>query len=128
MKARSARASSLPADIGHWSKTGLFLDEWRRVCCFCCGFCTAAWHRDDNPWKFHDRCDFAAFNAGRRLPDRTDDADVGDPTCVVCFENKIASVFAPCRHAVCCRPCSLRCSVCPTCRSKVLERSPVLLP
>jgi hypothetical protein len=128
MKKRDDRALSLPADIGHWSKMGLFLDERRRVCCFCCGFCTSSWSADDNPWKFHVRCDFAAFNSGHPLPRQVDDEVAGEPACVICFEKKIASVFAPCRHAVCCRACSLRCFACPTCRSKVLERLCIFLP
>ena len=128
MKRRTDRKQSLPVDIASWSKMGLFLDEARRVCCFCCGYCTAAWSPGDDPWKFHQSCDFASFNAGRPLPDPADGFAEGDPTCIVCFERKIAAAFSPCRHAVCCMVCSLRCSLCPTCRSKVSERFWIILP
>lgn len=127
MKRRQNRQNSLPSNIVSWAKKGMFMDGDRRVCCFCCGFCTASWSVDDNPWKFHGQCDFASFNSGFPLPATNCDDAVGDPRCIVCFEKKIATLNN-CGHAVCCRACSLQFDFCPWCRSKVSQRTPIFLP
>jgi len=128
MKQKTNRMHSLPVDIKGWAKMGLFMDDRRRVCCFCCGYCTAAWDRQDDPWIFHSQCDFAAYNSGKPLPPSIEQEAEGEPLCIVCFEKKIASVFETCNHAICCRKCALSCKTCPLCRAKVYKRLPIYLP
>jgi len=50
--------------------------------------------------------------------------------CVICMENKIASVFVPCGHLVACRGCFDRMPApkrCPTCRAAVQHAQPCFL-
>ncbi|XP_065865428.1 kinesin-like protein KIN-7D, mitochondrial [Euphorbia lathyris] len=42
--------------------------------------------------------------------------------CKVCFESPTAAILLPCRHFCLCKPCSLACSECPICRTKISDR------
>lgn len=42
--------------------------------------------------------------------------------CKVCFEAPTAALLLPCRHFCLCKPCSLACSECPICRTKIADR------
>ncbi|MQL82016.1 hypothetical protein Taro_014480 [Colocasia esculenta] len=48
--------------------------------------------------------------------------DANSHVCKVCFEAPTAAVLLPCRHFCLCKPCSLACSECPLCRSKIVDR------
>ncbi|KAI4367690.1 hypothetical protein MLD38_023398 [Melastoma candidum] len=42
--------------------------------------------------------------------------------CKVCFESPTATILLPCRHFCLCKSCSLACSECPICRTKIGDR------
>ncbi|GLT86165.1 hypothetical protein SLE2022_043230 [Rubroshorea leprosula] len=42
--------------------------------------------------------------------------------CKVCFESPTAAILLPCRHFCLCKSCSLACSECPICRTKIADR------
>ncbi|XP_038706759.1 kinesin-like protein KIN-7D, mitochondrial isoform X2 [Tripterygium wilfordii] len=42
--------------------------------------------------------------------------------CKVCFESPTATILLPCRHFCLCKSCSLACSECPFCRTKIADR------
>ncbi|KAL5563100.1 hypothetical protein UlMin_032847 [Ulmus minor] len=42
--------------------------------------------------------------------------------CKVCFETPTAAILLPCRHFCLCKSCSLACSECPICRTKIADR------
>ncbi|KAK3412575.1 kinesin-like protein KIN-7D, mitochondrial [Eucalyptus grandis] len=42
--------------------------------------------------------------------------------CKVCFESPTAAILLPCRHFCLCKSCSLACSECPICRTKIGDR------
>lgn len=49
----------------------------------------------------------------------------GDPNshiCKVCFESPTTAILLPCRHFCLCQSCSLACSECPICRTKISDR------
>ncbi|XP_038977328.1 kinesin-like protein KIN-7K, chloroplastic isoform X2 [Phoenix dactylifera] len=48
--------------------------------------------------------------------------DSNSHVCKVCFESPSAAVLLPCRHFCLCKPCSLACSECPLCRTKIADR------
>ncbi|XVF67787.1 hypothetical protein PTKIN_Ptkin10aG0149900 [Pterospermum kingtungense] len=48
--------------------------------------------------------------------------DANSHTCKVCFESPTAAVLLPCRHFCLCKSCSLACSECPICRTKITDR------
>ncbi|KAK4772152.1 hypothetical protein SAY86_013927 [Trapa natans] len=48
--------------------------------------------------------------------------DGNSHTCKVCFESPTAAILLPCRHFCLCKPCSLACSECPICRTKIEDR------
>ncbi|KAJ4965690.1 hypothetical protein NE237_017539 [Protea cynaroides] len=48
--------------------------------------------------------------------------DANSHVCKVCFEAPTAAMLLPCRHFCLCKPCSLACSECPICRTKIADR------
>ncbi|KAK4761318.1 hypothetical protein SAY87_006211 [Trapa incisa] len=48
--------------------------------------------------------------------------DGNSHTCKVCFESPTAAILLPCRHFCLCKSCSLACSECPICRTKIGDR------
>ncbi|XP_042430207.1 kinesin-like protein KIN-7K, chloroplastic [Zingiber officinale] len=48
--------------------------------------------------------------------------DTNSHVCKVCFESSTSAVLLPCRHYCLCKPCSLACSECPLCRTKIVDR------
>ncbi|XP_043712622.1 kinesin-like protein KIN-7D, mitochondrial isoform X2 [Telopea speciosissima] len=48
--------------------------------------------------------------------------DANSHMCKVCFEALTAAILLPCRHFCLCKPCSLACSECPICRTKIADR------
>uniref|UniRef100_A0A7N0TVQ6 Uncharacterized protein n=1 Tax=Kalanchoe fedtschenkoi TaxID=63787 RepID=A0A7N0TVQ6_KALFE len=48
--------------------------------------------------------------------------DMNSHLCKVCFESPTAAILLPCRHFCLCKSCSLACSECPICRSKISDR------
>ncbi|XP_010271503.1 PREDICTED: kinesin-like protein KIN-7D, mitochondrial [Nelumbo nucifera] len=48
--------------------------------------------------------------------------DANSHICKVCFEAPTAAILLPCRHFCLCKPCSLACSECPICRTKIADR------
>ncbi|KAF6160532.1 hypothetical protein GIB67_019472 [Kingdonia uniflora] len=48
--------------------------------------------------------------------------DANSHVCKVCFEAPTSALLLPCRHFSLCKPCSLACSECPLCRSKIANR------
>mmetsp|Transcript_3941 Transcript_3941/g.4545 ORF Transcript_3941/g.4545 Transcript_3941/m.4545 type:complete len:413 (-) Transcript_3941:352-1590(-) len=47
-------------------------------------------------------------------------SDAGGPSCIVCFESPVATVFVPCGHSCCCIDCSKEFEKeCPVCRGAV---------
>lgn len=48
--------------------------------------------------------------------------DANSHTCKVCFESPTAAILLPCRHFCLCKSCSLACSECPICRTKIVDR------
>jgi hypothetical protein len=128
MKSRENREKTAPFEKKSWTRAGLFF-VGNKVCCFCCGYCTRSWTAAKDPWIFHfPTCDFARFNCVNGLPSSKTESLVGEPSCIVCLENKISTVSLPCMHAVSCAPCASACLSCPVCRSKVVERLEIFLP
>ncbi|XP_059654085.1 kinesin-like protein KIN-7D, mitochondrial isoform X3 [Cornus florida] len=48
--------------------------------------------------------------------------DANSHICKVCFELPTAAMLLPCRHFCLCESCSLACSECPICRTKIADR------
>ncbi|WZZ46107.1 hypothetical protein YC2023_042366 [Brassica napus] len=48
--------------------------------------------------------------------------DANSHICKVCFESPTAAILLPCRHFCLCKSCSLACSECPICRTKISDR------
>ncbi|KAF5448887.1 hypothetical protein F2P56_029382 [Juglans regia] len=48
--------------------------------------------------------------------------DANSHMCKVCFESPTAAILLPCRHFCLCKSCSLACSECPLCRTKISDR------
>ncbi|CAK9140078.1 unnamed protein product, partial [Ilex paraguariensis] len=48
--------------------------------------------------------------------------DANSHVCKVCFESTTAAMLLPCRHFCLCKSCSLACSECPICRTKIADR------
>ncbi|XP_058098697.1 kinesin-like protein KIN-7D, mitochondrial [Magnolia sinica] len=48
--------------------------------------------------------------------------DANSHVCKVCFEAPTTAILLPCRHFCLCKPCSLACSECPICRTKIDDR------
>lgn len=48
--------------------------------------------------------------------------DANSHVCKVCFESSTAALLLPCRHFCLCESCSLACSECPICRTKIEDR------
>ncbi|PWA67843.1 kinesin-like protein KIN-7D, mitochondrial [Artemisia annua] len=48
--------------------------------------------------------------------------DANSHVCKVCFESPTAAMLLPCRHFSLCKSCSLACSECPICRTKITDR------
>ncbi|XP_041015165.1 kinesin-like protein KIN-7D, mitochondrial isoform X1 [Juglans microcarpa x Juglans regia] len=48
--------------------------------------------------------------------------DANSHICKVCFESPTAAILLPCRHFCLCKSCSLACSECPLCRTKIADR------
>ncbi|KAJ7978511.1 Kinesin-like protein [Quillaja saponaria] len=52
----------------------------------------------------------------------TGNGDAYSHVCKVCFELPTAAILLPCRHFCLCKSCSLACSECPICRTKIADR------
>ncbi|KAI3446164.1 hypothetical protein Pfo_002829 [Paulownia fortunei] len=52
----------------------------------------------------------------------TGNGDANSHVCKVCFELPTAAMLLPCRHFCLCKSCSLACSECPICRTKIADR------
>ncbi|PIN26244.1 Kinesin-like protein [Handroanthus impetiginosus] len=52
----------------------------------------------------------------------TANGDANSHVCKVCFESPTATMLLPCRHFCLCKSCSLACSECPICRTKIADR------
>ncbi|KAL8556171.1 hypothetical protein ACS0TY_003820 [Phlomoides rotata] len=52
----------------------------------------------------------------------TGNGDANSHVCKVCFESPTATMLLPCRHFCLCKSCSLACSECPICRTKISDR------
>ncbi|KAI5673183.1 hypothetical protein M9H77_13547 [Catharanthus roseus] len=48
--------------------------------------------------------------------------DANSHVCKICFESTTAAMLLPCRHFCLCKSCSLACSECPICRTKIADR------
>ncbi|XP_010526594.1 PREDICTED: kinesin-like protein KIN-7D, mitochondrial [Tarenaya hassleriana] len=48
--------------------------------------------------------------------------DANSHICKVCFVSPTAAILLPCRHFCLCKSCSLACSECPICRTKISNR------
>ncbi|KAL8195356.1 hypothetical protein R6Q57_025759 [Mikania cordata] len=48
--------------------------------------------------------------------------DANSHVCKVCFESPTTTMLLPCRHFSLCKSCSLACSECPICRTKITDR------
>ncbi|KAJ9561039.1 hypothetical protein OSB04_006199 [Centaurea solstitialis] len=48
--------------------------------------------------------------------------DANSHVCKVCFESPTTTMLLPCRHFSLCKPCSVACSECPICRTKITDR------
>ncbi|KAK1423909.1 hypothetical protein QVD17_19220 [Tagetes erecta] len=48
--------------------------------------------------------------------------DVNSHVCKVCFESPTTTMLLPCRHFSLCKSCSVACSECPICRTKIADR------
>uniref|UniRef100_A0A2P2IMY2 RING-type domain-containing protein n=1 Tax=Rhizophora mucronata TaxID=61149 RepID=A0A2P2IMY2_RHIMU len=51
-----------------------------------------------------------------------ENGDANCHMCKVCFESPTAAILLPCRHFCLCKSCSLACSECPICRTKIVDR------
>ncbi|MCL7036992.1 hypothetical protein MKW94_023706 [Papaver nudicaule] len=58
----------------------------------------------------------------KQLQESIGNGDTNSHICKVCFESSTASLLLPCRHFCLCKPCSLACSECPLCRTKIEDR------
>ena len=41
-------------------------------------------------------------------------------TCKVCMDHNLGALFLPCRHLICCEPCSDSVKRCPLCRQRII--------
>ena len=41
-------------------------------------------------------------------------------TCKVCMDHNVGMLFLPCRHLICCEPCSDSVKRCPLCRQRII--------
>ena len=41
-------------------------------------------------------------------------------TCKVCMDHNVGMLFLPCRHLICCEPCSDSIKLCPLCRQRII--------
>ncbi|KAL4555583.1 hypothetical protein LXL04_038206 [Taraxacum kok-saghyz] len=48
--------------------------------------------------------------------------DANSHVCKVCFESPTTTMLLPCRHFSLCKSCSVACSECPICRTKISDR------
>ncbi|XP_076934946.1 kinesin-like protein KIN-7D, mitochondrial [Bidens hawaiensis] len=48
--------------------------------------------------------------------------DANSHVCKVCFESPTTTMLLPCRHFSLCKSCSVACSECPICRTKIADR------
>ncbi|KAK1439887.1 hypothetical protein QVD17_05711 [Tagetes erecta] len=48
--------------------------------------------------------------------------DANSHVCKVCFESPPTTMLLPCRHFSLCKSCSVACSECPICRTKITDR------
>ncbi|MFS7998555.1 putative plus-end-directed kinesin ATPase transcription factor C2H2 family [Helianthus anomalus] len=48
--------------------------------------------------------------------------DANSHVCKVCFESPTTTMLLPCRHFSLCKSCSVACSECPICRTKIANR------
>ncbi|KAK9077340.1 hypothetical protein SSX86_005677 [Deinandra increscens subsp. villosa] len=48
--------------------------------------------------------------------------DANSHVCKVCFESPTTAMLLPCRHFSLCKSCSLACTECPICRTKITDR------
>ncbi|KAI3809808.1 hypothetical protein L1987_19408 [Smallanthus sonchifolius] len=49
-------------------------------------------------------------------------SDANSHVCKVCFESPTTTMLLPCRHFSLCKSCSVACSECPICRTKIADR------
>ncbi|CAD5163919.1 unnamed protein product [Musa acuminata subsp. malaccensis] len=54
--------------------------------------------------------------------DSSGTGETNSHVCKVCFESPTAAVLIPCRHFCLCKSCSLACSECPLCRTRIADR------
>ncbi|CAL9108720.1 unnamed protein product [Musa textilis] len=54
--------------------------------------------------------------------DSSGNGETNSHVCKVCFESPTAAVLLPCRHFCLCKSCSLACSECPLCRTRIADR------
>lgn len=45
--------------------------------------------------------------------------------CVICQEHLRKILFNPCKHFITCENCASKCSICPVCRGKIVEKSAI---
>ncbi|KAI3702542.1 hypothetical protein L6452_28283 [Arctium lappa] len=48
--------------------------------------------------------------------------DANSHVCKICFESPTTTMLLPCRHFSLCKSCSLACTECPICRTKIADR------
>ncbi|XP_073272728.1 kinesin-like protein KIN-7D, mitochondrial isoform X2 [Primulina huaijiensis] len=52
----------------------------------------------------------------------TENGDGNSHVCRICFETPAAAMLLPCHHFCLCESCSLACSECPICRTRIVDR------
>ncbi|XP_024979643.1 kinesin-like protein KIN-7D, mitochondrial [Cynara cardunculus var. scolymus] len=58
----------------------------------------------------------------QEMKEKEVNGDANLHVCKVCFESPTAAMLLPCRHFSLCKSCSLACSECPICRTKIADR------
>ncbi|XP_073310009.1 kinesin-like protein KIN-7D, mitochondrial [Primulina huaijiensis] len=51
----------------------------------------------------------------------TEHGDGNSHVCKICFETSAAAMLLPCRHFCLCESCSLACSECPICQTRIVD-------
>lgn len=106
-----------------------------KVRCFSCSVELKDWEENDDPWEWHEKCDYVQLIKGDNFVremerkrnesvastsqprEKSDDKDEeGSRLCKICYNAEYNTIFLPCGHVIACAKCASSVSACPACR------------
>eukprot|EP01067_Filipodium_phascolosomae_P009386 Filipodium_phascolosomae@DN8371_c0_g1_i1.p2 len=69
----------------------------------------------------------AVAHGGNISASDSDSGEVATGDCKICWEQPVAVLFLPCKHASCCCRCASRVTNCPTCRQVIRNKERIFL-